>query len=134
VGEGGRDGSWGTIDSLESSSLIRGAGDGVYGRDRPTLNATLFLRFPQLLRGAPVERMASWEEGGGTGVLSSEASDGELGTSNDGERMGCIGAGPKGSQDLCLDSVISRIIEGVSACSNPRSRSRSARMSLILVI
>jgi hypothetical protein len=67
-------------------------------------------------------------------VLSSEASDGELGTSNDGERMGCIGVGPKGSQDPCLDSVISRIIEGVSACSNPRSRSRSARTSLILVI
>jgi len=40
-------------------------------------------------------------------VLSSEASDGELGTSSDGECMGCIGVGPKGSQDPCLDSVIS---------------------------
>jgi hypothetical protein len=40
-------------------------------------------------------------------VLSSEASDRELGASNDGERMGCIGAGLKGSQDPCLDSVIS---------------------------
>jgi hypothetical protein len=67
-------------------------------------------------------------------VLSSDASDGELGMSNDGERIGCIGAGPKGSQDPCLDSVISRIIEGVSACSNPRSRRRSARTSLIFVI
>jgi len=78
--------------------------------------------------------MASWDDGGGTGVLSSEASDGELGISNDGECMGCIGVGQKGSHDLCLDSVISQIIEGVSACSNPRSRSRSARTSLILVI
>jgi len=67
-------------------------------------------------------------------VLSSEASDGELGTSNDGEHIGCIGAGPKGSQDPCLDSVILRIIEGVRACSNPCSRRRSARTSLILVI
>jgi hypothetical protein len=67
-------------------------------------------------------------------VLSSEVSDGELGMSNDGERMGCIGAGPKGSQDPCLDSVISRIIEGVSACSNLHSRSQSARMNLILVV
>jgi hypothetical protein len=134
VGEGGRDGSCGAMDGSESSSLMRGAGDGVSGRDRPTPNATLFLLFPRLLRGAPVDRTASWDEGGGTGVLSSEASDGELGTSGDGERIGCIGAGPKGSQDPCLDSVISRIIEGVSACSNPRSRSRSAKTSLILVI
>jgi len=67
-------------------------------------------------------------------VHSSEASDGELGTSSDGERMGCIGVGLKGSQDLCLDLVILRTIEGVSACSNPHSRSRSARTSLILVI
>jgi hypothetical protein len=49
----------------------------------------------------------SWEDGGGTGVLSSEALDGELGTSSDGECMGCIGVGLKGSQDPCLDSVIS---------------------------
>jgi hypothetical protein len=48
-------------------------------------------------------------------VLSSEASDGELGTSSDGERMGCIGVGPKGSQEPCLDLVILRTI-GVSAC------------------
>jgi hypothetical protein len=59
VGEGGHDGSWGAIDGSESSSLIRGAGDGGNGRDRPTPNATLFLRFPRLLRGAPVEQMAS---------------------------------------------------------------------------
>jgi hypothetical protein len=59
VGEGGRDSSWGAIDGSESSSLIRGAGDGVNGQDRPTPNATLFLRFPRLLRGAPAERMAS---------------------------------------------------------------------------
>jgi hypothetical protein len=78
----------------------------VYGQDRPTLNATEFLLFPRLLWGAPDEWIASWEEGNGTGVLSSEASDGELGTSNDGECMGCIGAGPKGSRDLCLDLVI----------------------------
>jgi hypothetical protein len=30
-------------------------------------------------------------------VLSSEASDGELGMSSDGECIGCIGVGPKGS-------------------------------------
>jgi hypothetical protein len=59
VGEGAHDGSGGAIDGLESSSLIRGAGDGVYGHDRPTPKATLFLRFPQLLRGALDERMAS---------------------------------------------------------------------------
>jgi len=35
-------------------------------------------------------------DGGGTGVLSSKALDGELGTSGDGEHMGCIGVGPKG--------------------------------------
>jgi hypothetical protein len=46
VGEGAHDGSWGAMDGLESSSLMRGAGDGMYGRDRPTPNATLFLRFP----------------------------------------------------------------------------------------
>jgi hypothetical protein len=59
VGEGGRDGSGGAMDGSESSSLMRGAGDGVYGRDRPTLNETLFLHFPRLLQGAPAERMAS---------------------------------------------------------------------------
>jgi hypothetical protein len=37
------------MDGLESSSLMRGAGDGVYGRDRPTLKVTVFLLFPQLL-------------------------------------------------------------------------------------
>jgi hypothetical protein len=46
VGEDARDGSWGAIDGSESSSLMRGAGDGVYGRDRPTPNATVFLLFP----------------------------------------------------------------------------------------
>jgi hypothetical protein len=59
VGEGGRDGSRGTMDGSESSSLIRGAGDGVNGRDRPTPNATVFLLFPRLLRGAPADRTAS---------------------------------------------------------------------------
>jgi len=67
-------------------------------------------------------------------VLSSDASDRDLGVSTDGEHIGCKEVGPKGSQDPCLDSVISQIIEGVSACSNPHSRSWSARMSLILVM
>jgi hypothetical protein len=59
VGEGGRDGSWGAIDGSESSSLIRGMGRGVYGRDKPTPKATLFLRFPRFLQGAPAERIVS---------------------------------------------------------------------------
>jgi hypothetical protein len=40
-------------------------------------------------------------------VLLSEDFDGDLGTSEDGECMGCNEAGPKGLQDPCLDLVIS---------------------------
>jgi len=45
VGEGAWNGSEGAMDGLESSSLIRRAGDGVYGQDRPTPKATVFLHF-----------------------------------------------------------------------------------------
>jgi hypothetical protein len=41
-----QDGSEGVLDGLESSSLIRGAGDGVYGQDRPTPKVMVFLLFP----------------------------------------------------------------------------------------
>jgi len=53
VGESAHNGSGGAMDGLESSSLMRGAGDGVYGQDRPTPKVTVFLLFPHtLVRGS----------------------------------------------------------------------------------